>query len=103
MPEGLQRVTSRLEEVLQNHGTGGPSDMEKLERDLAIIDDLLITELRALVQEEAMAAWEQDAKKELKVYKKRLPRETYEKIHENFVRDKIHRHYALGELSLFRL
>jgi ElaB/YqjD/DUF883 family membrane-anchored ribosome-binding protein len=103
VPEGLQRVISRLEEVLQNHGTYGPGDMEKLERDLAIIDDLLVTELRALVPEEVMSEWEKEAKKELKVYKKRLPKETYEKIHGNFVRDKIHRRFTLGELSLFRL
>ena len=102
-PEGIRRVLSRLEEVKQSLETGGRVDSETLERDFAIIDEILVSELSALIPPEEAAAWEKEAKKELKVYKKRLPKETYEKIHGNFVRDKIHRKFGIGELSLFRL
>jgi hypothetical protein len=50
-----------------------------------------------------MRGWEEEAKKELKIYRKRLPKETYQKILENFLRGKIHRLFDLGELSLFHL
>jgi hypothetical protein len=100
-PEGLNRVLTRLEEVLQNRGS--EVDPESLERDLGIIDNLLISELRVLVSPEEMIEWEQEAKKELKVYKKRLPRETYDKIRDNFMHDKIRRKFNIGELSLFHL
>ncbi len=101
--EGLNRVLARLQEVAQNRDSGSPVESEGLERDLRLIDDLLMAELRALVSSEEMLEWEKEAQKELKVYKKRLPKETYEKIYGNFIRDKLHRKFDIGELSLFHL
>lgn len=101
--EGASRVLARLEEIRQNLTGGGRLDSESLERDLSIIDDLLVTELRATIPADQMSEWEAEAKKDLKVYKKRLPKETYEKIHSNYIRDRIHRNYRIGELSIFRL
>jgi hypothetical protein len=100
--EGLDRVRTRLEEMLQIR-EADRIDMASMERDLALIDNLLTSELRSLVPPEEMLEWEKEAKKELKVYKKRLPKETYEKIRDNFMRDKLHRKFNIGELSLFRL
>jgi hypothetical protein len=100
--EGLQRVRIRLEEVLQIR-EADRVDLASIERDLALIDNLLTSELRTLVPSEEMLEWEKEAKKELKVYKKRLPKETYAKIHDNFMLDKLHRKFNIGELSLFRL
>jgi hypothetical protein len=100
--EGLHRVLARLEEVMQIR-EADRIDPERIERDLALIDELLVTELRGFVSSEEMLAWEQEAKQELKVYKKRLPKETYAKIHDNFMRDRIHHKFSIGEMSLFRL
>lgn len=102
-PEGMQRVISRLEEITGNLQGGSRFDAEALERDLVLIDALLVAELHQCIPAEQLSAWEAEAKKELKVYKKRLPKETYEKIHSNFIRDKIHHRFGIGELSLFRL
>jgi hypothetical protein len=99
----IDRLLARLEEVLSNLQSAGHIDSESLERDLAIIDDLLVTELRASIPPEQMLEWEQEAKIELKVYRKKLPKDTYEKIRGNFIRDKIHRNFNIGELSIFRL
>jgi hypothetical protein len=101
--DGITRVIARLEEVRQNVESAGHVDSEALERDLAIIDELLLAQLRATIPPEQMIEWEKEAKKELKVYRKRLPKETYEKIRGNFIRDKIHRKFNIGELSIFRL
>ena len=78
-------------------------DTEALERDFGLIDRLLVEELRPCVTEQEAAEWEKEAKKELKVYKKRLPKETYEKIYKNFLGDKIHKKFGIGEFSLFYL
>ena len=78
-------------------------DSETLERDLRIIDELLVTALASAVIAEQKLEWEKEARKELKVYKKRLPKETYEKIRDNFMHDKIHREFNVGELSIFHL
>jgi len=101
--DGITRVIARLEAVRQNVEAAGRVDAEALERDLAIIDELLLTQLQASIPPEQMTEWEKEAKKELKVYRKRLPKETYEKIHGNFIREKIHRKFNIGELSIFRL
>ncbi|MBN1567324.1 MAG: hypothetical protein JXA73_05730 [Acidobacteria bacterium] len=101
--EGIQRVIARLEEVMQNLQSGIRFDSEAVEKDFALIDQILIEELRASIQPEQVEEWEKEARKELKVYKKRLPKETYAKIHDNFLRDRIHKKSGIGELSLFRL
>ena len=103
VPENLSRVATRLEEIMRNQQTGVRTDTEALERDLAILDDLLVTGLRDYVSAEEMIDWDADAKKDLKPYKKRLPKETFEKIRDNFMRDKVRRKFHIGELSLFRL
>jgi hypothetical protein len=100
---GVERVMARVEEVLTNLQSAARFDSESLERDLQITDALLVEALRASVPPEQMLEWEQEAKKELKVYRKKLPKDTYEKIHDNFIRDRIHRNFGIGELSIFRL
>jgi hypothetical protein len=102
-PEGMTRVLGRLEEVKNGLEAGGRMDTEALERDFEIVDEILVAELSTQIPPEESAEWEKEARKELKVYKKRLPKETFDKIHGNFMRDKIHRKFGIGELSLFRL
>ncbi len=101
--QGIRRVLLRLEEIARDLETGRHIDLEVLERDLAILDDLLMEMLRPLIAPELFVGWENEAKRELKIYKKRLPKEAYQKIHESFVRRKIHNLFELGELSLFHL
>jgi uncharacterized tellurite resistance protein B-like protein len=93
----------RLEEIMRDLETDKQVDFEALDRDLAILDITLIGELRVMVAAGQMEAWEQEAKKELKIYRKKLSKDTYEKILENFMRTRIHRHFDVGELSLFHM
>lgn len=102
-PEGMRRILERLEEIRAHLESGSRMDSETLERDFSLIDGLLVEELRACVLPEEALEWEKEAKKDLKVYKKRLPKETYEKIYNNFVSNKIHKKFAIGEFSLFHL
>ncbi len=101
--EAIRRVADRLGEIARNLESEALFDTESLERDLGILDELLVAGLRAALSEEEREEWEQEAKRDLRVYKKRLPKETYGKILENFRRTKTHRHFGIGELSLFAL
>jgi hypothetical protein len=101
--EAVERVRARLSEIVAGLQASAQPDVESLERDLGILDELLVTELRPVLPEGRLAEWEQEAKSELKVYRKRLPKETYQKILENFMRTKTHRYFEVGELSLFLL
>ncbi|PYU96786.1 MAG: hypothetical protein DMG08_01455 [Acidobacteria bacterium] len=103
LTEVLDRVRARLEEIAADLEAGQRIDCESLERDLAILDERLVSELSPAISQEEMAAWKEEARKELKVYRKKLPKETYQKIQDNFLRKKIHQHFGIGELSLFHL
>jgi hypothetical protein len=101
--ESINRALARLEEIKQNLETDSRIDSGALERDLGIAEEILMEQLREAVSVEQMAEWEKEAKAELKVYKKRLPKETYERIHRNFINGRIRRHFQIGELSIFHL
>ena len=103
--ECLSRILARLREITLDAQSGSRLDTEALERDLGILDALLCEELSACISAEEKEAWEQEAKKDkiLKVYKKQLPKESYEKMRVNFFRDKTRKKFHVGELSLFRI
>jgi flagellar motility protein MotE (MotC chaperone) len=104
-PENIERALQRLREIALDVKDGSRPDTEAIERDLGILDSLLCEELRTWISAEEREAWEQEAKKDkiLKVYKKQLPKEHYEKMRENFFRDKTRKKFHIGELSLFRI
>ena len=101
--EGIRRVEKRLEEMLQSLRAGTQTDLESLERDLGIVDGILIEAIGSDIPPEETAEWEKEAKTELKVYRKKLPKEMYRKISDNFIRSKVHRKFDIREFSLFRL
>jgi hypothetical protein len=103
--ENIERSLARLHEIAQDAQQGSRPDTEALERDLGILDNLLCEELWLRLSAEEREAWEQEAKKDkiLKVYKKQLPKASYEKMREIFFRDKTRKKFHIGELSLFRI
>jgi hypothetical protein len=101
--EDIGRALERLEEIARGLESNKQPDLEALERDLSLLDHFLTAALSSLIPSEELAEWAEEAKKELKIYKKRLPKETYQKIHESFVRGKIRRRFSLGELSIFHM
>jgi len=101
--EGLGRVQDRLEAMIPPFDSRAHIDLETLERDLGMADAILVETLFAGVPEEEIAEWEKDAKTELKVYRKKLPKEMYLKIRDNFMRGKVHQKFNIREFSLFRL
>jgi hypothetical protein len=101
--EGIGRIQSRLEEIARDAAGDHRPDLESLERDLGILDEALVLSLRARIPEQQLAEWEKEGRTELKVYRKKLPKDTYERILENYLRSKVRRHFNIGELSLFHL
>jgi hypothetical protein len=99
----LDRALSRLAEIEQIVMQEKEIDIEALERDLGILDEILVESLRAVVPPEQSAAWEKEAKAELKIYKKQLPDELFQKIRRNHMKSKVHKYFSIGELSLFHL
>ena len=103
--ESLSRALVRLREIALDVQSCSNPDTEALERDLCILDGLLCEELMSCIDAQEKEAWERDAKNDkiLKVYKKQLPKESYEKMRVSFFRDKTRKKFHVGELSLFRI
>jgi hypothetical protein len=101
--DGIDRVLARLGEIKGDIEKARQFDLEAIEHDLSILDQILVDELETLVPPERLAEWDQESKKELRIYKKRLPKETFDKIHQNYLRVKLHHQFNIGELSLFHL
>ncbi len=101
--ESLDRVRSRLDEISATVRDAPEVELETLERDLAILDGVLTESLQNAAGPDQSSEWGKEAKKELKVYRKRLPKETYEKILANFIKGKVRMYFEIGELSLFHL
>jgi len=101
--EGANRVLERLEEIVQPLQTNARIDLEVIDKDLEIVDAILVDALLNGVSAEQIDEWEHDAKTELKVYRKKLPKEMYRKIYKNYMRGKVHQKFNIREFSLFRL
>jgi hypothetical protein len=103
--ENIERAFARMREISLDLQSGARPDAEGLERDLGILDNLLCEELALWISIEEKETWELEAKNDkiLKIYKKQLPKENYEKMRENYFRDKSRKKFHFGELSLFRI
>jgi len=101
--EEILRILERLREILADLQHETKVNLESLERDLGILEELLISHLGAQIPQDTMAGWEEEAKRELKIYKKKVPKETYEKIRKNYLRGKIHGLFQVRELSVIQL
>jgi hypothetical protein len=101
--ENTLRILERLREIEADLNREMQVSLESLERDLEILEELLISNLGTQVPRDTMAAWEEEAKKELKFYRKKVPKDTYEKIRKNYLRGKIHGFFQVHELSVIQL
>jgi hypothetical protein len=101
--ESVERVESRLLEIRQDVTGGQAPETDSLERDLGVLDEVLVSSLSEIVPPEKREEWEAEAKAELKVYRRRLPKETYRKILDNYLKSRVRRFFEVGELSLFQL
>ncbi|MBI1745778.1 MAG: hypothetical protein HYR55_04225 [Acidobacteria bacterium] len=103
--EAFTRVSSRLHEMLAELKDQQLQTIpyESFERDLAVLDKLILQAVQSDVPEETRVAWQKDAKRDLKVYKKNLPKDTYALVLNTYMSKKIHEYFQLPTLSLFLL
>jgi hypothetical protein len=99
----VERVVRRLEEITADLEGESEVELEAVERDLGMLDELLTDALCRAAGDDQLAEWEKEAKKDLKVYRKRLPKETYGRILSNYIRSRVRSKFGVGELSLFQL
>ncbi len=101
--EAVERVTARLESVLEDVRAAPELDFETLERELGRLEKILLEALLACVPEDRVQEIRREGERQLKEYKKRMAKELYEQTLENYVAKRVREDYGVPRLSLFYL
>lgn len=103
LSEALARAASRLEELASDFERSASPDAEALENSLTDIESLLDRALRESLSPEALEDARADAAEQLKPYRARMERATYEQTLENLLAKALRERERVPRLSLFYL
>ena len=101
--EALSRAASRLEELASDFERSANPNAEALESSLADIEALLDRALRGSLSQEALDEARAGAAEQLKPYRARMERATYEQTLENLLAKALRERERVPRLSLFYL
>lgn len=101
--EALARAASRLEELAADFERSTNPNAEALEHSLADIEALLDRALRESLSEDALEEARAEAAEQLKPYRARMERATYEQTLENLLAKSLRERARVPRLSLFYL
>ncbi|HEX8558533.1 MAG TPA: hypothetical protein VF668_10540 [Pyrinomonadaceae bacterium] len=101
--EALGRASARLEELAADFGRAARPDAELLESSLTDLESLLDRALRSSLPGEALEAARGEAAEQLKPYRARMERATYEQTLDNLLAKSLREAAGVPRLSLFYL
>lgn len=101
--EALARAAVRLEELAADFGRAARPDAELLEASLTDLESLLDRALRASLPAEALAERRAEAEGQLRKYRGRMERATYEQTLDNLLAKALREEAGVPRLSLFYL
>jgi hypothetical protein len=101
--EALARAAARLEELASDFGRAERPDAELLEASLSDLEALLDRALRASLTPEVLEEKRAGAKEQLREYRGRMGRATYEQTLDNLLAKALREEAGLPRLSLFYL
>lgn len=101
--EAAGRVTARLDALRQELDAGARIDPERLEADLAAMDEVLVPALEAALPEAEWKALRASCQEELRHHRRNLAKEMYARILRNFQKKRIKEHFGVSDLSLLDL
>lgn len=99
----LVRVVARLEELERDFALAARPDAERLENDLTMLEKSLDEALLLNAPPAELQSARAETEEQLKPYKNRMERATYEQTFENLLLKRLREHYGLPRLSLFYL
>ena len=101
--EALDRAAARLEELAADFERAARPDAELLESSLTDLEGLIERALRASLTPEALASAREGAEEQLKPYRARMERATYEQTLDNLLAKSLRESAGVPRLSLFYL
>lgn len=103
LTEALARAAARLAELAEDFGRAARPDAELLEGSLTDLESLIDRALRSSLSDEAVAAARAAAAEQLRPYKARMERATYEQTLDNLLAKSLREAAGVPRLSLFYL
>ncbi len=101
--ESIARVRRMMEGLLAEVRAGKAPSMVDIESTLQSCDSILLDGAQHALDESKLKEFQKEAKKELKIYKKKVAPDMYARIEQNFIKRKIRQQYNLPEFTLFFL
>ncbi len=99
----FDRVTLRLEQIIEDLQTAAALMPEALETDLTMIEEVILDGLKDGVGQELLKEIEQEGHEKLRSYKKSMGREVYQQTINNFIARQLRERFKIPRLSLFYL
>ena len=103
MTEALARASARMGELAEDFGRAARPDAELLESSLTDLESLLDRALRTTLSEAEVEAARASAAEQLRPYKARMERATYEQTLDNLLAKSLREAAGVPRLSLFYL
>jgi len=101
--ETFERVTMRLEQIIEDFQTAKSISPESLETDLTMIEEVILDGLKFAISQEQMKEIAHEGQQKLRAYKKSMGPEVYGKTLDNFIAQKLRERFGVSRLSLFYL
>jgi hypothetical protein len=101
--DALKRAVTRLGEIENDFAKAVRPDAEQLEDALTSLEKMLDEALRSSVAPAELVAAQADIEAQLKPYRTRMERATYEQTYENMLLKRLREQHGLPRLSLFYL
>jgi hypothetical protein len=101
--EAAERVSVRLDVLRQELAAGARIDPERLEADLAGMDEVLLPALEAAISKAELDSLRSACQEELRHHRRNLGKEMYARILRNFLKKKIKDRFEISDLSLLDL
>ena len=103
LKETFDRVTLRLEQIIEDLQTANALMPEALETDLTMIEEVILDGLKDGLGQEPLKEIEQEGHEKLRSYKKSMGREVYQQTINNFIARQLRERFRIPRLSLFYL
>jgi hypothetical protein len=103
LPETFDRATMRVDQIIEDLQANTNISLEGLEKDLTIIEELILDGLKESAGEERLEQLRKEGNRQLRAYKQTMEKEIYQQTLENFIARRLREQYQTPRLSLFYL
>ena len=101
--ESIERVRFMLSELEEEFTSGKTPSLVQVENALQACDYILLETAQWLIEPLVLEEFKKEARKELRIYRKKVAPDMYSRIEQNVMNRKLRAHFGLPEFTLFFL